>query len=645
MEKLEIRKNPGDILYASDISSIVSTINEIIKQITSNGDSGTGSGSAPSIGDIIEIPIPQISYASYQSSQTPFTPDGYNEKGMPWGIWLLSYLSSDLENPIKERLLGESEYIQYLGSGYNITTNVSITCRSSEFRDELFNESMQISLWPSGSTDFSKANLTKDNYKITGVPRVWDVLVNMGGIDDSDTYGVKDYAYNYRQFVDENEVLFHLDWHDTLYNKAVEMCGPDENPIIGYTGTVTMTTGNNNTEHVTDSVNVPINPARDLSLDHLFVIIPQEIVTWEQFVSDPESYLQTIKANDKHLTITTAQTQYENDVKNVLKETIVRNGTDRFGLNFDTNVTGQSFTYRSTLDNYLNKWQEICRRRRLDLRDRAEDIVIAWFKKYCKNHPNSQFIISGDYGIIQDPGIIWSDIDGVWNSSENRYTGKIGYCYTSTKHMRDIPRFNKLYCLDDISSGYSSGGPTIYKGPIQDVNNCPRFENNIESEQNVIDGSWWANKDDIVVELIANPPENHHTVDYYVMYGDAGQMRTDGAFAEQMFDLSNASEYITSVPNVKYGSYRFYNNHPNAICKAQGVDISLPYEDVVDISTGNVEDDTTITDKWDSQQATGKYFRYGGGYTIFAFKANRPFCIKDIKWGHTETNAYFYGNS
>ena len=41
-------------------------------------------------------------------------------------------------------------------------------------------------------------------------------------------------------------------------------------------------------------------------------------------------------------------------------------------------------------------------------------------------------------------------------------------------------------------------------------------------------------------------------------------------------------------------------------------------------------------------EAEGKYFRYGGSYTIFAFKAIKPFCIKDTKWGKTEVNDYLW---
>ena len=62
-----------------------------------------------------------------------------------------------------------------------------------------------------------------------------------------------------------------------------------------------------------------------------------------------------------------------------------------------------------------------------------------------------------------------------------------------------------------------------------------------------------------------------------------------------MFDVSNALKYLTSST----GKDRFYNNHPNAERVAKGVTVSLPYENVVDISTGSIED-TVITDKWDS---------------------------------------------
>lgn len=642
MEKLNLQLNPKQVLKASDMSAIISAINRIIDYIESGGSGNSGSS-----GNIVEIPKPELSYASYQSTQTPFTPDGYNEKGMPWGIWLYSYLESDntFSNPISQRLLDSSEYTQYLGSGYDITTNVTITCRSSDFKDELFNEHMQVSLYPSGSTDFSNATLNKDWYKITGVPRMWEVLINVANVDSSNTYGVQPYYTDYRQFIEPSEVIYRLDWHNTLYNKAVTMRSSDDaNPIVGFTGTVTMTTGSNNTTTATESVHVSVNPARDLSLDHLFVIIPKEIFTWEQFVANPESCLQTIKANDKNVTITAARTQYENDIKKVLKDTIIREGTDRFGLDFGTEANPTS--YRNSIANYLNTWQELCGRLGIEMRSRAKDIVIGWFKKYDPSHVHVIFETDGverDYGIEQDPGIIWSDFDGIWDSSLQtpRYTGENGYRYISTKHMRDIPRFDKLYCLDDIATWYSNGGPNFYRGPIQDMNSCPRFENNTESSQTVIDGSWWAYEGDIVVELISTARENHHTVDYYVMHGEPGQMKTDILFPEQMFDISNAQEYLTSST----GKDRFYNNHPNATRRAQGVDVSLPYENVVDISTGDIENNTVITDKWNSQQASGKYFRYGGGYAVFAFKVNKSFCIKDIKWGMTETNAYFYGNS
>lgn len=79
------------------------------------------------------------------------------------------------------------------------------------------------------------------------------------------------------------------------------------------------------------------------------------------------------------------------------------------------------------------------------------------------------------------------------------------------------------------------------------------------------------------------------------MYGNTGQMRTDALFPEQMFDISNAQEYLTSST----GNDRFYNSHPNAERVAKGVTVSLPYENVVDISTGSI-DDTVITDKWNT---------------------------------------------
>lgn len=641
MEKLNLQLNPKQILKASDMSAIISAINRIIDYLESGGSGNTG-GSG-STGSIIEISNPIISWSSYDyRMQVPFTPDGYNEKGLPWGIWLYSYLESDstFSNPLNQRLLSESEYTQYLGNGYSITTNVAVTCRSNDFKDELFNEPMQVSLYPSGSTDFSNATLAKDNYEITGVPRMWEALIDLTDIDPNNTYGVQAYYTDYRQFIEPSEVIYNLNWHNTFYNKAVSMWAPDSNPIVNFTGTVTMTTGNNSTKTATESVNVPINPARDLSLDHLFVIIPKEIFTWEQFVANPESCLQTIKANDKNATITAAKEQYENDIKKVLKDTIIRNGTDRFGLDFGTDANPT--TYRNSIGNYLDTWQTLCERFGIDMYDRAEDIVIGWFKKYCASHSNSTFIISGEYGIEQNPGVIWPDFEGSWNSSLQvpRYTGKNGYRYISTKHMRDIPRFDKLYCLDDIATWYSNGGPNFYKGPIQDMNSCPRFENNTESSQTVIDGSWWAYEGDIVVELISTSRENHHTIDYYVMHGEEGQRKTDILFPEQMFDVSNAQKYITSAS----GADRFYNNHPNATRVAQGVRLSLPYENVVDISTGDIENNTVITDR-DSQQASGKYFRYGGDYAVFAFRAEKPFCIKDIKWGMTETNAYFYGNS
>lgn len=647
MEKLNLRKNPGDILYAADISSIVSTINNIITYITSENGSGSGSESGGSVGDVVDIPSPIITWGN--RIPTPWTEDGYNEFGLPWGIWLQSYLTSDLENPIHERLLYESEYAQYLGSGYEITTNVSITYKNEQFKDELFNEPMQVSLYPSGSTDFSKATLNKDWYKISGIPRMWDVLIKVTDVDSDNTYGVKDYAYNYRQFIEENEVLFHLNWGDELYNKAVEMQSTDEDPIIGFTGTVSLITGDNNAISATESVNIPINPARDLSLDHLFVIIPNSVCTWTEFIADPQYYLQQIKLNDYNTTIADAKALYEDDIMSVLKETIIRNGTDRFGLDFDTNVPNLNYTYRSTLDNYLSRWKELCRLRRLDMRNRAEDIVIGWFKKYCANHPNSGFIIDGNYGlpgqevpnlgIVQNPGITWADFDGIWDTSKTddqgnpkpRYTCNSGYCYTSIKNISSIPRFDKIYCLDDIGTG----GPYMRKGPINDMNTCPRYErseNNDESLDNAIDCSWLAKPGDIVVELTKNKPENHHTIEYYVMYGDKGNMHTEQLFPEQMFDISNSTAYIQSTISKED---IFYKTHPTGYRKnTSPISIQLPYEDVLEISTGNEipNNDGSIT-----SHANDQYARYGGDYTIFAFEVGKKFCIKDIKWGFSET--------
>ena len=125
------------------------------------------------------------------------------------------------------------------------------------------------------------------------------------------------------------------------------------------------------------------------------------------------------------------------------------------------------------------------------------------------------------------------------------------------------------------------------------------------------------------------------------MHGDEHNMHTEQLFPEQMFDIANAQEYLTSsswfIKNNTVVKDRFANNHPNATCRAQGVSVSLPYENVVDISTGNIENNTVITDKWNSQQASGKYFRYGGDYAVFAFRVEKKFYIKDIKWGFSET--------
>ena len=250
--------NPADI----DPNASPEFNSEFESENTNTGGSTSG---------IVEMVLPFIDFSSYDyRMQNPFRDEGYNEKGLRYGIMLYSYLESNLQTPISERVLDESEYSKYLGSGYNISTSVSIKYRTKDFRNELFNEPLRISLWPSGSTDFSKdANLKHDNYEMDGVPTVWDVLVDTSDIDHP---AVKPYAYGYRDLI-EDDVVFN--WRNTFYNTAIKMWGPDDNPIVEYTGTVSAKTGSNKQlTPATEIINVPINPGRDLSLDHLFVIIP-----------------------------------------------------------------------------------------------------------------------------------------------------------------------------------------------------------------------------------------------------------------------------------------------------------------------------------------------------------------------------------
>ena len=141
MEKIKIQKNSGDILKAEDIGSIISAINDIIDYLTSNNPSGGQSEPVTTVGDVVEKVKVYISDKNYDLNvSTPIAPYGLTQVGIPWGIWLYSYLSSDMENPIKTRLLSQDEYAQYLGQGYNIKTNVDIEYNSDVFMDEYFRE-------------------------------------------------------------------------------------------------------------------------------------------------------------------------------------------------------------------------------------------------------------------------------------------------------------------------------------------------------------------------------------------------------------------------------------------------------------------------------------------------------------------------
>ena len=110
MELLELKLNRGDILKAQHVSSIVEKINEIINSVNSQSEGSSGENTQ--IVEIAELIV------SKTNGRDLWLDAGYTAASFPYGIWLKSYLSSDLIHPINSRLLSESEDTTYLGVDY-----------------------------------------------------------------------------------------------------------------------------------------------------------------------------------------------------------------------------------------------------------------------------------------------------------------------------------------------------------------------------------------------------------------------------------------------------------------------------------------------------------------------------------------------
>lgn len=131
MEKIKIQKNSGDILTASDISDIVSSINEIIDIINSKVSSEGAHNDSE-----IEEKIVGLFSGNLTTNYSDYYLDyGNNLINFPYGLWLYSYLHSDLVNPIKKTLLNKEDYSKYLGENYVFDVSVTYEC-NKDYKDE-----------------------------------------------------------------------------------------------------------------------------------------------------------------------------------------------------------------------------------------------------------------------------------------------------------------------------------------------------------------------------------------------------------------------------------------------------------------------------------------------------------------------------
>lgn len=591
MEKIKIQKNSGDILKAEDIGSIISAINDIIDYLTSNDPSGGQSEPGTTVGDIVEKVKVYISNKDYDLNvSTPIAPYGLTQVGIPWGIWLYSYLSSDMENPIKTRLLSQDEYTQYLGQGYNIKTNVDIEYNSDVFMDEYFREPLQVLTYFGNSTSYSGVNMTKDSYYIKGAPRVWDVF--------ADPKYDKYFGSESRP-KDKN--------HFTYYNEGMTLWSPiDDDPVVKFTGTVTVTKGDGSKETVSKSASVPIYANRDLVLDNLFCIIPKEMCTFEQFAANPQQYIDQIKQNDKNPIIVQAEDQMTDDILNEYRKAIRAYAIGMHGLS-ESNV--------STVDSYLQEQKAKYNKKRIPIDKVGAEIVAGWFTKYQPGlNVKPQDI---DQSYLYSWG--WYDAD------EQRWTAKQGYYATSVQHILDIPRFNKVYTLDNVME--NGDGYFFKKGPIEDTPYAPRFKDGTKHRASVIDGTIEVRQGDIVLQLQNNENANKTLLLYNVMdKTTTGDWYSTLKAVRDIATVAHATKYIDRVGRVR-GWNPESQHYLNEEC-------TIPYEDIIDMDTKEIVD----------SESSNTYARYGGTYTILAFEVEEKFYIKDTKWGfgmNYPTDEYF----
>lgn len=405
MELLELNLNRGDILKAQHMSSIVEKINEIINSVNSQSEGSSGENT-----QIVEIAELIVSKTNDRDLRLDA---GYTAVSFPYGIWLKSYLSSDLIHPINSRLLQESEYTTYLGVGYTLTTSVSYKC-DPECCDEYSGEPFSI-MTINGNDRFNV-----DGNLIVGmnVPTKFDVLVDDKYNIESEGYGGNDQVpWNFVVLVGNAAVTFDVEY-------KLKPVGKEE-------------------QVVHETYPVGFKARQDRKLSDLFCIIPAGTVSWNDFKNNPQTYINQILANEQNPVLLSLNEQRDTDFINLYKREISQRLSNA-GMTVN----------ESQINSYLSEQRQKFATKRVPLNKAAKRIVRGYFKRY--------------YSSLVDE----LDFENIYV-----YKPQQDYYAACEQHESEIgPRFIRRYMWQDgywngsgINHPFSAYTTAIFSGPQKEI--------------------------------------------------------------------------------------------------------------------------------------------------------------------------------
>lgn len=545
MELLDKIFIPKQILTAEELNELVAKINELI-----NAANNTSTDPQDIV---IETSGDFVSYGTgmYNIMQDGVWLDGY----LRYAIFRTQYSTVDGEKrKISQTLVNPSDYAKYF-TNYSLTTSLSVEC-NHKYRNE--DTLQKLTCDQDGASGLT---LDTELSTPTGVPTLFDVYSDPERYRDNLYTGAGEYGLTNAARL-SGSFTFSADGIETIqksYTDTAKVSLKEDHQLVGLMGVLTG-------------------------------------VSWKDFIRDPQTYVNQIKANEKSQVIKDAVDVREAAFAEKLKW-YIESFKDHNCDNPETMPT--YFLNEDRIDTFIQKKIDLYKPRDLSLGDtsryvtRIEWLVEEYYNEYVD--PQGRGPWTARQPNIKDSWSSGVTTDDEWNA----------YYQTLYDNKQSIgERFSRYYCLDNPSSWREGNNNLFGKGPIWET----VYDSSINGVR--FNNTRTLNTGDIFI-ILKRPiyiPGNAKVFSFFLA---AGQSSVQLPIEKQR--VLSATESDLWVDNI--ATDQIPKEHLLLDDKGAKKNITIDWEQTVPTFDG------------------GDYHRYGGSdFEIFAFRVNLPITMRDMAW-------------